>query len=100
VRPALATENSTSTVLTGTNANHARNREELALKQRHVCKHAYIKKHGLYAHIQRRFDAPIAVPELDSESEAGEEDLSWGPISYDAMAAPFICDYVDPLLRR
>ncbi|KAJ7206095.1 hypothetical protein GGX14DRAFT_568556 [Mycena pura] len=69
------------------------NREELALKQRQVRKRAYIRKHGLYAHIQRRFDAPIAVPESDSESEGGEEDLSWGPIGYDAMAAPLICDY-------
>ncbi|KAJ7903742.1 hypothetical protein B0H14DRAFT_3421922 [Mycena olivaceomarginata] len=76
------------------------NREELALKQRQVRKRTYIKKHGLYAHIQHRFDAPIAVPESDSESEGGEEDLSWGPIGYDAMAAPLICDYVDPLLRR
>ncbi|KAJ7853729.1 hypothetical protein B0H14DRAFT_2580330 [Mycena olivaceomarginata] len=65
------------------NANKVRNREELALQQR-----------------QRRFDAPIAVPELDSESEGGEDDQSWGPIGYDAMAGPLICDYVDPLLRR
>ncbi|KAJ7740501.1 hypothetical protein B0H14DRAFT_3515530 [Mycena olivaceomarginata] len=75
------------------------NREELALKQRKVRKRAYIKKHGLYAHIQRRFDAPIAVPESDSESEGGEEDYSWGPVGYDAMAAPLICDYVDPFLK-
>ncbi|KAJ7727336.1 hypothetical protein B0H14DRAFT_2640908 [Mycena olivaceomarginata] len=81
-------------------ANKVRNREELALQQRQVRKRAYIKKHGLYAHIQRRFDAPIAVPESDSESEGGEDDLSWGPIGYDAMAGPLICDYVDPLLRR
>ncbi|KAJ7692663.1 hypothetical protein B0H14DRAFT_2651618 [Mycena olivaceomarginata] len=82
------------------NANEVRNREELALQQRQVRKRAYIKKHGIYAHIQRRFDAPIAVPESDSESEGGEDDLSWGPIGYDAMAAPLICDYVDPCLRR
>ncbi|KAJ7894473.1 hypothetical protein B0H14DRAFT_2559252 [Mycena olivaceomarginata] len=82
------------------NANKVRNREELALQQRQVRKRAYIKKHGLYAHIQRRFDAPIAVPESDSESEGEEDDLSWGPIGYNAMAGPLICDYVDPLLRR
>ncbi|KAJ7355976.1 hypothetical protein DFH08DRAFT_803900 [Mycena albidolilacea] len=82
------------------NANKVRNREELALQQCQVCKRAYIKKHGLYAHIQRRFDAPIAVPESDSESEGREDDLSWGPIGYDTMAGPLICDYVDPLLRR
>ncbi|KAJ7871167.1 hypothetical protein B0H14DRAFT_3439621 [Mycena olivaceomarginata] len=77
-----------------------RNREELTLQQRQVRKHAYIKKHGIYAHIQRRFDTPIAVPESDSESEGGEDDLLWGPIGYDAMVAPLICDYVNPCLRR
>ncbi|KAJ7840810.1 hypothetical protein B0H14DRAFT_3457823 [Mycena olivaceomarginata] len=59
----------------------AGNRDELALKQRQVRKHAFIHKYGLYAHIQRRFDAPIPGREPDSEPEdADEEDLSWGPV--------------------
>ncbi|KAJ7891187.1 hypothetical protein B0H14DRAFT_2560783 [Mycena olivaceomarginata] len=57
------------------------NRDELALKQRQVRKRAFIHKYGLYAHIQRRFDAPIPGREPDSEPEdADEEDLSWGPV--------------------
>ncbi|KAJ7803374.1 hypothetical protein B0H14DRAFT_2613392 [Mycena olivaceomarginata] len=59
----------------------AGNRDELALKQRQVRKRAFIHKHGLYTHIQRRFDAPIPGREPDSEPEdADEEDLSWGPV--------------------
>jgi hypothetical protein len=77
-----------------------RNRDELALKQRQVRKRAFIHKYGLYAHIQRRFDAPIPGREPDSEPEDAddEEDLSWGPV--DPGWAPRICDYEDPCLKR
>ncbi|KAJ7860856.1 hypothetical protein B0H14DRAFT_2576420 [Mycena olivaceomarginata] len=60
----------------------AGNRDELALKQRQVRKRAFIHKYGLYAHIQRRFDAPIPGRKPDSEPEDAddEEDLFWGPV--------------------
>jgi hypothetical protein len=75
------------------------------LKQRLVRKRTFIHKHGLHAHIQRRFNAPIpGRKEPESEPEDGDaddeedEDLSWGPI--DSTYAPRICDYEDPCLKR
>ncbi|KAF8139159.1 hypothetical protein K438DRAFT_722407 [Mycena galopus ATCC 62051] len=77
----------------------AQNREALTLKQHLVRKHAYIRKHGIYAHIQRRFDAPI---HRDLESDGGEDDDddAWGFGRPDPnYVAPRICDYEDPFLR-
>ncbi|KAJ7681053.1 hypothetical protein DFH06DRAFT_1120626 [Mycena polygramma] len=55
----------------------SQNREALAGKQRKVRKTAYIKKHGVHAFIQRRFDAPIPTRESESpepNDQANEED--------------------------
>jgi hypothetical protein len=76
-----------------------RNRPELAAQQRQVRKRAFIHKYGLYAHIQRRFDAPIPDHEPDSEPEDDGEDLSWGPVSNN-IVGPRICDYEDPCFKR
>ncbi|KAJ7449738.1 hypothetical protein B0H11DRAFT_1928522 [Mycena galericulata] len=80
----------------------AENREELAMKQRKVRKRAYIKKYGVHAYIQRRFDAPLktsklAAPAADPASDGDDDNVDFfGPVRYDA---PLISDYHDPLLR-
>jgi hypothetical protein len=74
----------------------------LAAQQRQVRKRAFIHKYGLYAHIQRRFDAPIPNREPQSEPEDDdddEQDLSWGPVGNNTMG-PMICDYDDPFFKR
>ncbi|KAJ6621292.1 hypothetical protein B0H10DRAFT_2215226 [Mycena sp. CBHHK59/15] len=76
---------------------HAENRELLALKQRKLHKKAFIKKHGVHAYIQRRFDAPPG-PEPEPEPQDNDDDgISW-PVDY--ASAPLICDYDDPCLKR
>ncbi|KAF8131364.1 hypothetical protein K438DRAFT_1788288 [Mycena galopus ATCC 62051] len=82
----------------------AQNRESLVVKQRLVRKRAYIRKHGIYAHIQRRFDAPIhrdPEPESSGQEEEDDDDDAWGfgrpDLNY---IAPRICDYDDPFLRH
>ncbi|KAJ6511746.1 hypothetical protein DFH09DRAFT_1333634 [Mycena vulgaris] len=74
----------------------ARNRDELAQKQRLVRKRAFLKKYGLSAHIQRRFDAPISSREqVEDELEPFVNDDAPDP------AAPiFISDYNDSFLHR
>ncbi|KAJ7159908.1 hypothetical protein C8R43DRAFT_947988 [Mycena crocata] len=55
------------------------NREELARKQRQVRKRKSVKKHGIHAYIQRRFDAPIPSQQsapVQDEPEVDEE-LAW-----------------------
>ncbi|KAJ7736632.1 hypothetical protein B0H16DRAFT_1466533 [Mycena metata] len=79
-----------------------RNREELALKQRQVRKRAYIKKHGVHAYIQRRFDAPIPGREAPAEDNDPEPDAATADSSrdeYEYSSAPRICDYYDPCSR-
>ncbi|KAJ7430085.1 hypothetical protein B0H11DRAFT_1943732 [Mycena galericulata] len=51
------------------------NREELALQQRLVRKRAFIKKHGVHAYIQRRFDAPMrsAAVSTSEDGDSGAE---------------------------
>lgn len=67
----------------------------LALKQRQVRKRAFIQKHGIHAHIQHCFDAPIpsrvAEAQQDDDEDDDDDDLSFSapPNSYDA---PRICD--------
>ncbi|KAJ6455129.1 hypothetical protein C8R47DRAFT_1082863 [Mycena vitilis] len=83
----------------------SQNREELASKQRKVRKAAYIKKHGVHAFIQRRFDAPMPSREVESPSpppddppEAnydGDDEDNGGRV----YAAPLGWDY-DPCLKR
>ncbi|KAJ7118005.1 hypothetical protein C8R43DRAFT_1137477 [Mycena crocata] len=79
-------------------------REELALKQRQVRKRAFIKKHGVHAFIQRRFDVPMPAPAArpdtppppSEEAEADETWDFWGSNNN----APVISTYDDPCLRR
>ncbi|KAJ6631626.1 hypothetical protein B0H10DRAFT_2207248 [Mycena sp. CBHHK59/15] len=80
----------------------ANNREELALKQRKVCKQAFIKKHGVHTYIQRHFDAPTPSREVDDDEDDTEDDTdaAQDDHSYDPSAAPLICDYYDPFLKR
>ncbi|KAJ6631804.1 hypothetical protein B0H10DRAFT_2206220 [Mycena sp. CBHHK59/15] len=80
----------------------AENHEELALKQRKVRKQAFIKKHGVHAYIQRRFDAPIPSREVDEEDDADDDHqgVHDDDYRYNASAAPLICDYNDPFLKR
>ncbi|KAF8137812.1 hypothetical protein K438DRAFT_1996669 [Mycena galopus ATCC 62051] len=57
----------------------AQNRDALTVKQRLVHKRAYIHKHGIHAHIQRRFDAPIhQEPEPESSGEEEDDNDTWG----------------------
>ncbi|KAJ6631639.1 hypothetical protein B0H10DRAFT_2207262 [Mycena sp. CBHHK59/15] len=79
-----------------------RNREELALKQRKVRKQAFIKKHSVHAYIQWRFNAPIPSREVDEEDDADDDHqgVHNDDYRYDASAAPLICDYNDPFLKR
>ncbi|KAF8126857.1 hypothetical protein K438DRAFT_2001198 [Mycena galopus ATCC 62051] len=57
----------------------AQNRDALAVKQRLVRKRAYIHKHGIHAHIQRRFDAPIhREPEPESSGKEEDDNDAWG----------------------
>ncbi|KAF8171715.1 hypothetical protein K438DRAFT_2057685 [Mycena galopus ATCC 62051] len=80
------------------------NRESLAVKQRLLRKRAYIRKHGIYAHIQCRFDTPIhrdPEPESSGQEEEDDDDDAWGfGCPHPNYIAPRICDYDDPLLRR
>ncbi|KAJ6533825.1 hypothetical protein DFH09DRAFT_1325672 [Mycena vulgaris] len=83
-------------------ATAPQNRDELAAEQQLVRKKAFIAKHGLHADIQRRFDAPIPSREAEVEDDDQDEDNdpSPDPNGYDASAAPMICDYYDPFLKR
>ncbi|KAJ7649914.1 hypothetical protein FB45DRAFT_858857 [Roridomyces roridus] len=74
------------------------NREILAKKQRLVRKRAFIKKHGVHAYIQRRFDAPMPMTQAPSV----QEDVSEGDEDWDGYpnARPLISPYDDPLFKR
>ncbi|KAJ7754816.1 hypothetical protein B0H16DRAFT_1458853 [Mycena metata] len=78
-----------------------RNREELALKQRKARKRAYIKKYGIHAYIQRRFDQPIPGREAPvAEDDDPDPDAATASPSWDEYSAPRVADYYDPCSRR
>ncbi|KAJ7619947.1 hypothetical protein DFH06DRAFT_1234501 [Mycena polygramma] len=82
----------------------ARNREELAKRQREVRKRAFIDKHGIHAYIQRRFDAPIPgreeSPDPDPTANPEGQELDWGGLIDHSYSSLSICDYIDPCLKR
>ncbi|KAJ7094437.1 hypothetical protein B0H15DRAFT_946854 [Mycena belliarum] len=72
----------------------AQHREELALKQRKVRKRAFIQKHGLTAHIQRRFDAPMPSRDdrMDEYDYEAEDYRNLDMFAVGPWEAPRICD--------
>ncbi|KAJ7512296.1 hypothetical protein B0H11DRAFT_2214100 [Mycena galericulata] len=82
-----------------------RNREELALQQRQVRKRAFIKKHGIHAYIQRRFDAPPRTAAVStSEEEDPDAEALRNFVFYDGTncsnAPIIISEYEDPFFPR